>query len=251
MPGKFTADVVFCLDSSASMAPAFDALRRHLSTFVEGLRSGNQGSVDLRVDFVSHTTSKLGSEVVVRARSTHEPMLVDALYATGGQQSRASRLFTADLDEFRSAIGELVPAGDETNLVALDMSLDFPWRSAESCHRVVVMLTDEPLETGLLVEEQRSRIGELIDKIHATGVLLFVVGPQSPAYDALSAANRSTYDVVPDGNGLASVDFRKVLHQIGRSVSASRAVTAQRAAKRALFGQDAWQESQLTGHAGA
>lgn len=253
MPGKLTADVVFCIDSSASMAPLFDALRANLGRFVEGLRSAGQSSVDLRVDFVSHTTSRLGDETVVRARSIHEHMLVDALYAptAGSMQEAMPRLFTADLERFRSALAELTPVGDETNLVALDLCLDFPWRPADRCHRVVVLLTDEPLETGLLVDEQREHIRDLIEKIHALGVLLFIVGPQSVSYDALAAANRSTYDVVPDGGGLASVELGKVLNSIGRSVSASRASTGQRTARRALFGQDRWQESQLTGHSGA
>jgi hypothetical protein len=239
MAGRGIADVVFCLDSSASMSPTFGAIRDHIMSFLGGLKSDGQAAWDLRVDFVAHSASDLSTGIVLRARSMREEALYSTMYPSQGVPDMGS-LFTSDIEEFRSSLGRLKSGGDETNLIALDACLDFPWRTTSDCHRVLIMLTDEPLETGLLIPEQRAAVPALIEKIHQLGVLLFIIGPESAGYDALAAANRSTYDVVAEGNGLTSVDFGKVLNQIGRSVSASRTNAAIGTVKRALFGQDRW-----------
>ena len=112
-------------------------------------------------------------------------------------------------------------------------------------------MTDEQLETGLLIKEQLEKIPDLITKIHSLGILLFMIGPGSAGYEELSAANRSTYDVVPKGNGLARVDFKRVLNQIGKSVSASRAQVIRGSVNKALFGQNTWVSSSRTEMRGA
>lgn len=233
MPGRGIADVVFCLDASTSMKPVADATRQNIVSFAEGLRSEGQDSWDLRLDFFAHATSNTSKGLVFRAATVRSSNGYSVTY-----DANARGHFTSDINEFRAALGRVVCGGDETSLVALDTCLDFPWRKVPHIHRVVVMLTDEPMETGLMIEEQRSRIPELVAKIHDLGVVLFIVGPQSTGFESLAMANRCTYDVVPRDRGLSKVDFHKVLNQIGRSVSASRAQTVFRDAKRALFGQD-------------
>lgn len=250
MAGKGIADVLFCLDSSTSMEPCFDAVRQHIVSFVEGLKSDGQVEWDLRFDFVSHSTSSLESEIVLRAQSIYEKNLFDALYKNNTQGNDA-KLFTSSITDFVDKINKLGAGGDETNLIALDTCLDFPWRAGSDCHRVIILLTDEPLETGLLIKEQLEKIPELITKIHSLGVLLFMIGPDSAGYEELSAANRSTYDVVPKGNGLATVDFKRVLNQIGKSVSASRAQVIRGSVNKALFGQNTWVSSSRTEMRGA
>jgi hypothetical protein len=226
------------------MAPSFRATRDHVMSFIDGLRSDGQVSWDLRFDFVSHSASDRQDGVVFRARSVRESALIDSMYPSQGSASNAS-LFTGEVSEFRAALDSLDARGDEANLIALDMCLDFPWRASDVCHRVVIMLTDEPLETGLIVSEQREMIPRLIEKIHCLGVLLFVIGPDSKGYHQLSLANRSSYDIVPEGGGLSSVDFRSIMSQIGRSVSVSRVQRATVPTQRALFGQDGWNTTEV------
>ena len=242
MPGRGVADVVFCLDSSSSMEPSFDAVRKHVIDFVEGLKADGQTVWDVRFEFVSHATSRFGEQTVFRLRSMHESNLQASLYDPNG---RGGRFFTSDLAEFRSAISGLTARGDETNFIALDFCLDLPWRTGPDCHRIVVVLTDEPLETGLEVTNQRAKVAELIDKVHGLGVKLFIVGPESAAYDELSMANGSEYEVVSKGAGLASANFGCLLRQIGKSVSASRAQAVRVGVRRALFGQDQWEPTQV------
>lgn len=248
MPGRRVADVVFCLDSSTSMEPCFDAVRKHVVDFVEGLKSDGQTAWDVRFEFVSHATSRFGQQTVFRLRSIFEVNLQNALYGANGG---GGRFFTTDLSEFRSAMSDLTAQGDETNFIALDFCLDLPWRTAPDCHRIVIVLTDEPLETGLEVAEQRAKVKELIEKIHGLGVHLFLIGPESAAYDELSMAGGSEYDVVSKGAGLASADFGKTLRQIGKSVSASRAQAVRAGVRRALFGQDRWAPTQVRAFGGA
>jgi von Willebrand factor type A domain len=248
MPGRGVADVVFCLDSSTSMEPCFDAVRKHVVEFVEGLKSDGQTVWDVRFEFVSHATSRFGQQIVFRLRSMYEGNLQASLYGANGG---GGRFFTTDLAEFRSAMSDLTAKGDETNFIALDFCLDLPWRTAPDCHRIVVVLTDEPLETGLEVAEQRAKVKELIEKVHGLGVKLFLVGPESAAYDELSMANGSEYEIVSKGAGLESADFGRLLRQIGKSVSASRAQAVRAGVRRALFGQDRWTPTQVRTFGGA
>lgn len=248
MPGKGIADVVFCLDSSSSMAPSFDSVRKHVVDFVEGLKSDGQTVWDVRFDFVAHATSNSRDGSIFKLRSLYEGELCSALYSANGS---GGRFFTTDLNEFRTGVASLEARGDETNFIALDFCLDLPWRSTPDCHRIVVLLTDEPLETGLEIPDQRAKTPALIEKIHSLGVKLFLIGPESAAYDELSMANGSEYEVVPHGSGLSSADFGRMLKQIGKSVSASRAQAVRSGVKRAIFGQDSWSVTQIKTFGGA
>jgi hypothetical protein len=102
-----------------------------------------------------------------------------------------------------------------------------------------------------MIREQLDQVDALIQKVHSLGILLFIVGPQSEGYQALSMANRSVYEVVPKTKGLQNVDFAKVLSKIGKSVSASRLQRASIAVPRAIFGQDRFQPTAPRPHQGA
>jgi hypothetical protein len=132
-------------------------------------------------------------------------------------------------------------------LVALDMCLDFPWRPRAGCHRVVVVLTDAPLEDNADAQAQKRMIGPLIEKIHALGVMLFLVGPKSEGFNELSEADKSQYQQVGQTHdGLGTLDFARVLAHIGKSVSVSVLQgVPDKPVKRALFGQDRWVASNL------
>jgi hypothetical protein len=132
--------------------------------------------------------------------------------------------------------------GDEAMLVALDMALDFPWRPQAGCHRVVVVLTDEPLEDNAMWPAQRAKLDAVIDKVQKLGVKLFLVGPPSPGLETLAEADKCLFQKVGQTHdGLGTLDFNKVLGQIGKSVSVSQLQgRPEGRTKRALFGQDQW-----------
>lgn len=247
MSTRGTADVVFCIDASTSMQPCIDSVRANLASFVEGLTLDRQMTWDLRLDFVAHRATEsglLGVAFDMRSLFYHadENVLWHALYI---EESTNTRFFTSSPDEFRKGLQRIDVRGDEAALVGLDHALDFPWRASSLCHRVVIMLTDEPMERGLCVNEQQRVLPEMVEKLHALTVMLFLVAPESPGFEKISEADRSEWEVVTNhGDGLASVDFRKVLTYIGKSVSKANPQQATtRPVNRGLFGQRRWARS--------
>src|SRR5262245_59037541 len=113
MPGRGRADVVICLDASASMRPCFDAVRQHLVDFLRGLESGGQVTWDLRFDFVAHRATDSQGRVGFQHTSLHCPHLWDGLY--GRRLQSGASLFTKDLETFKRGIASLKAKGDEAN----------------------------------------------------------------------------------------------------------------------------------------
>jgi hypothetical protein len=171
---------------------------------------------------------------------------MDLLAALYGQKPDPAAFFTTDPTEVRAGLNGVDVYGDEAMLVALDLCLDFPWRPRGGCHRVAVLLTDEPLEANADAKGQRRMVGPLIEKIHALGVMLFLVGPKSEGFEELAEADKSQYQqVAQTQDGLGSLDFARVLAHIGKSVSVSQLQERpDKPVKRALFGQDRWKATQ-------
>ena len=233
MSTKGTADVVFCLDASASMGPCIEGVKSHIASFVDGLNDGGQQSWNLRLDYVAHWAGP-----GLHMESMHEPNLVAAFYGSSSTQQGA-RLFTSDLEEFKGGLSRVQTGANEASLAALDSCLDFPWRPAGESHRVIVFMTDEPTSGGQETEKQEGKLPELIQKIMDLRVLLFLVGPECPVYEELSEVDKSEYEMI---DGLSSVNFNNLLSGIGKSVSVSQ--TSQQSVeptiKRELYHQSAW-----------
>lgn len=247
------ADVLFCIDASNSMAPCIEGVKSNVSGFIDGLSGNpNYSGWDLRMDYVAHSALERTTGLVFKDvnwsfihESTNfpigsQPDVIDALYVPQvGQQN----LFTHSVEEFRTALDKVEPKGNEASLVALDICLDFPWRDAAECHRVVIFLSDQPLEDGALLEAQTEMLDALIDKIQALKVMLFVIAPESDAYDMLAEADKCEYQEVGEGNGLSGVNFHKVLEGIGKSVSVSipaKQGMPEAPVERGLFKQADW-----------
>lgn len=55
MAGHETADIVFCIDASGSMTPAFEGVKNHIVTLLKTLdASGLQTKWDVRFDFLAY-----------------------------------------------------------------------------------------------------------------------------------------------------------------------------------------------------
>lgn len=241
MASRNRADVVFCVDASGSMRPCLDGVVAHVGRFVDGLQSAQQAAWDVRLDFVAYSAGIPGdgADTLLVHRSVRSDDLWTSLYGQGGGDA----LFTSDPAEFKNALSRVRPDGDEATLVALDFALDFPWRPAAEGHRVVVLLTDEPVARNAVADLQRSRLVALKEKVSQLGVRLFIVAPDCDVLAELSGVRRAVYEVVDQGDGLVSVDFAELLAQMGKTVSSAQA--GQQAAPPApvvfgLFGQPDW-----------
>ena len=246
MTTRGVVDVVFSLDASDSMRPCIVAVKDHMSSFLEGLHADLQRKWDVRFDYVAHFTGvSAGGGITHHHESLFhyeaDNLLLDALYTK--DHPKPMRCFTSDIDEFKQGLDRIQVAGDEGPLVALDSCLDFPWRYADDCHRVIIFLTDEAFETSSLPEFEIERMDQLQQKVEDLRVLLFIVAPESAGFDRLSEIDRCEYEVV-DGlsDGLTGVNFDELLAGIGKSVSVS--VPNQRSTvktvTRGLFDQENW-----------
>jgi hypothetical protein len=236
---KGVVDVIFCLDASGSMAPCIDGVRKNLDAFLDALAGDVNRKIDCRIDFLAHSCDTTGD--LFRSKTLNKTG-IDLLRALYGQSPQPSAFFTPDREAIRRGLKTVDVFGDEAMLIALDMVLDFPWRPQTGCHRVVVMLTDEPLEANAMWPAQKAKLDAIIDKIQKLGVKLYLVGPASPGLDTLAEADKCLFQKVTQTyDGLGSLDFEKVLGQIGKSVSVSQLQGRPEAGvKRALFGQDEW-----------
>lgn len=246
MSTKGVADVVFCLDASDSMKPCIDGVKAHIASFLEGLKSDGQRTWDVRFDYLAHFTVKgeggsIGHSHFSLYHNEQGNDAINSLYIDTGR----ARFFTTDIDEFKRGLDKVEVIGDEGPLIALDSCLDFPWRKAAECHRVVIFMTDEPFETSSKPELEKRFLGEIQQKTEDLKILLFIVAPDSLVYEQLSEVDKSEYEAVESRSaGLADVDFRKLLSGIGKSVSVSTAnqqgVPVEKEVKRGVFGQTEW-----------
>lgn len=233
MSSSRTADIVFCIDASASMAPCFKLLQKSLGSMVEMLADG-QGAWDVRFDFIAHSASENGVFRLETVRNLASVPVIQALYGGSGEP-----LFTSSIQEFTSRLAAVEMHADESPLFALDVCLDFPWRDSAKCHRVVILLTDEPFEQGAQMQWQKEKLPQLIRKIQDLKVLLFIVAPDSQVFDQLAQVDKSEYEVIDGVNtGMANVDFSRLLAAIGKSVSVSNLQgSAPTAVQKSLYGQ--------------
>ena len=246
MAGRETADIVFCMDASGSMSPTFKGVRDHVVDLLQSLKEDPQRSWDVRFDFLAFNTAfncEGKDGMTFKTVRKKDIDVINGLYhspcdANGGF---SSDFFTSDVNAFRSALGSVTCQGDEMTAVALDMAADFPFRDASSCHRVIILLTDETMEDGMNVEKAEERLLEIARKLQDRRIALYMVTPQSDIYDTLSQIDKCEWTVVSgSSDGLKTVDFGKLMQSIGKSVSVSQITAAGSIDPKPLFNEPLW-----------
>jgi hypothetical protein len=216
------------------MSPCFAAVREHLKSILPPLQQA--GAVDIRYGLVGYAASDSGTHNSYRHWFVGKGHLLQDLYS--GQASDEN-YFTTDPTRFSAALDSLTAEGDEDSLMALDIAADLPFRPVSSTRRVIALFTDEPLEDGVSGSEPIKKIPELVQKLMARRIQLFVAAPYSEALAELGTVDRSEIETVDKEDGLRSVDFAKLFAQMGKSISiASLQGGPELPWQRALFGQD-------------
>jgi len=230
-------DIVLVIDASASMRPCIDQLRAHLRELIKPMQ-GHVGKVRfalVAVNVLSH--KQVDGEVYnLETIAGGSQVSLQSLYNPANQQQE---LLTENADKVMARLGTIQAAGNEDNLWALDIAFDHPFGPVSTTKRIVALFSDEPFEGGARVSVNRSLIPQLIQKIHQRRIKLFCAVPFSDLAQELSQANGSEIEAVDGGQGLAAVDFRALLGQMGKSISISSIQGGlEETYQRALFGQD-------------
>jgi len=148
---KGVADVVFVIDRSGSMEPFIDALRDVINDFFDKMQK--EDGVDARIGLIGQT----GEEFIIKN-------------------------FTKNTNEMKNALAQFTPMGNEFTLPAIDWAADFPWDTTRKAHRIIVVITDEPLETGSEPDFQRSKMEELVQKLKDLKIKVLYFGYPCPEY---------------------------------------------------------------------
>ena len=233
-------DLVLLVDASESMRPCFGQLREHRKDLLQPLQ---QGGFVPRFGIVAYAAGRdrVGPVYDHTFIGGSGPAMLPRLY---GAQVDDRDFFTSDPSVVARVLDGLVAQGNEDTLVALDIAADLPFGPLASTRRVIAVFTDEPLEEGVSALEPLAKIPALIEKLMARRIQLFVAAPFSDALAELGSVDRAEIEAVDGGDGLRSVDFRKLLAQMAKSISVSSLQSGVEPRwQRALFGQDKWSAS--------
>ena len=239
-------DLVLVVDASDSMGPCFGQLKQHLADLLSPLQQAN---FHVRFGLVAYAAGKDRSGAVYDHTFVGGSgfQLIQNLYSS---QFRIEDYFTTDPAAIGRTLGALNPQGNEDTLLALDIVADFPFGPVENTRRVIAVFSDEKFEDGIGGEEPLAKLPELVDKLMSRRIQLFVAAPLSPGLEQLAAVDRAEIEAVDGGDGLKSVDFKKIMAQMGKSISmASLQMGREPAWKKALYGQDQWSSNRAASEA--
>lgn len=240
MAGRQTADIVFCMDASGSMSNAFDGVRNNVMKLIESIKTDLQNHWDVRFDFLAYSNTHGAMRLQTLNYDGKE--VIDGLYHTvtdpnGGKTG--GDFFTTDVKKFKNRLSTIEVGCCEASGLALDIAADFPWRDASTCHRTVILLTDEAIATGQYERETKAKVMDLAKKFQDKKIALYMVTPDCDVFDTLSQIDKCEW-TIDTSEGLTNVDFTKLMQGIGKSVSVSQTSAAAKNAAMPLFNESAW-----------
>lgn len=239
MAAPIQIDLVLVIDTSVSMRPCIELLKQHLRELIQPVQGQ---AAKLRFGLVGLSASAREDGIVYRTQTLAGG--IDSVGWLYGNASQAEFL-SDDTAKVIERLDSLTVSGDEDNLLALDIALDHPFGPVATTKRVVALFSDEKLEAGVQRNASNALIPRLIEKLHARRIKLFCAMPYSNAAQQLAEANGSEIEDLAGGQGLASVDFKTLLGQMGKSISVSSLQGGlEERYERALFGQDKWVSTQ-------
>ncbi len=204
---KGVADIVFCIDATASMQPCIDNVKDNIDHFVRSIETASPNTkVDWRARILAYRDFNVDKEYLMNEFPfVNSPdqlkSQLDSVTADGGG------------DEPESTLDAILYATKKSE-----------WRP--NTHKIIVVFTDAtPLPN--LNNKTTSEFGIPDDfEIFKQTVLienrikLFLYGQKSPIYDDLSKQSRTT--IIQFGNAveeLKMADFKAILDTIGKTVS--------------------------------
>jgi len=228
------ADIVFLIDISGSMAPAIDALKANIGTFVESLSGGEGNNIspvrDWRAKAVGYSDFDEDPQPFV-----DNPFVTDVealraqlagLVAGGGGDEPESLLDAL----YTVATMEASPKGAQGEEPT-------KWRYRSEAARVVVVFTDASFKETLQIPQAKGgSLQDVANVVMANRIILSLFAPNFEGYDRLSQIDKSEWEVV-EYEGLSAqealqkytadaANFRTTLKQLAASVSKSAETVA-------------------------
>ena len=203
---KGIADIVFCIDATASMQNCIDNVKANVENFAISIKTSSPNTkVDWRARILGYRDFNVDTEYLLNKFdfvSSHEELQsqLDQVLADGGGDAPESTL---------DAI--------------LYASLQSNWRNPG--HKIVVVFTDAPTlpnlnsktVADLNVADDLEIVKQTITEKH---IKLFLFGAKDPIYDELSKVSRTVISQYEDiEEGLKNVDFKSIMDMIGKTVS--------------------------------
>jgi hypothetical protein len=196
-----TADIIFCIDCTASMGPCIEAVVSGVGAFVTSLQMA--GRVDYRLRLVAYRDLPYGDEMQITD-------------------------FTPDAEQFRDWVHALDTRANDTTeestLDAICVALNSDWRPG--CHRSVIVFTDaapHPRLHDTTTAPNRDGVAAVAELHRQSKALLFMLAPQDGSYREIARRQQVVYHALPTDDrryvGLQSADLGKVLDFVGRSIS--------------------------------
>jgi hypothetical protein len=209
------ADIVFCVDATASMQPCISRVKDGLRIFAENLQSS--ANVDFRLRLIAF-------------RDRHDP--------TCGQ-SWIETDFMTSVNEFYQSLESIIAQGGgdnpESTLDALYLALHSKWRS-DRTHKTIVLLTDDDTHPTIHPSTYSGRDNDIFRIIQdfqtMNNIMLFMVAPKFPIYELIeksmiSADRKVVFNWVPYHvqderyKGLSSVNWVPLMEMLGKTISSA------------------------------
>lgn len=174
---KGVGDVLFLLDTSTSMNKVFDFLVKNIDVFIEKLKIETKAinQWDLRVGVVA-----------------------------GDRLEYFILPFNNDTQKIKSGLYRIINERKKANeciLMGIDLALtELEWR--KDARRIMIVFTDEKLNTNHKPDEQRKGLQELIKRLVEMKVLLIFYSPECHDYKNLSIIPQSKIDFISSKNDL-------------------------------------------------
>ena len=229
------ADIVFLIDTSGSMAPVIDALRKNIEVFIDSLSAGDANNAPPVKDWrgkvvgysdVDHDGPAWFSDAPFVRDAVALKAQLAALRAQGGGDEPESLLDAL----YKIATMEATPKGAQGEDAG-------KWRYRSDAARVVVVFTDASFkETMSIPEAKGGALQDVANVVMANRIILSIFAPNFEVYDRLSQIDKSEWEVV-EYEGLSpqealqkftadQANFRTTLKQLAASVSKSAETVA-------------------------
>lgn len=216
-------DLVFLIDTTGSMAPCIDALKRNIRAFVESLteKDANNSTPirEWRAKVVGYRDYEVDDQPLIDHPFVTSPRELEtqlgALYADGGG------------DEPESLLDALYQIATMPATAKGEPALSDHWRHKSAAARIVIIFTDASYKDPL-TEPKGATFEDVAHVLETNRIILSIFAPEMACYDKLRTINMAEWNIVRgdidpqralEKFTADKANFRETMRQLARTVS--------------------------------